>query len=238
DESNHSKVPIVLFVDGSGCYSARRESLQSFWKLPEWTQAALLIVDKPGMKPGMGVPKACPDEFANYYSVDQRVFDHLRAIQYLRKNAAWWNGEIRLFGWSDGGAMGAHIAAYTPEVVRAVLGGMGGAIPMSQQFEDFIICAEDRLQESQSKQDCVQKLRVQFQEIRDNPTSKKTWSGDHNTYKAWSTRLDQMEYYLMRELTIPFLVVHGELDRDGTPVQSARLLVDWLRRDDVTNFEY
>lgn len=236
----NSKIPILLFVDGSGCYSARWETVHFLWELPKWleTKAASIVVDKPGMAPEMGAPEICPKDFAKYYSIDQRILDNLRVIQHLRKHANWWNGEIRLFGWSDGGAMGAHISAYTPEVVRAVLGGMGGGIPMSKLFEDYLACAEDRLEDGISKQECVKALRVQFAEIRDNPTSSKTWSGDANTYKVWATRLDQQEYYLFKDFSIPFLIVHGELDRNGIPVQSARTLVKWLERDGVKNFQY
>lgn len=234
-----AKIPILLFVDGSGCFSARWEQVQSHWKLPNWLEdkVASVIVDKPGMEPEMGAPSVCPQEFSKYYSVDQRVFDHLRVVQHLRKHADWWNGEIFLFGWSDGGAIGAHIAAYTPEVTRAVLGGMGGAIPMSKQFEDYFICAKDRMDDKQSRDECIEGLQVQFEKIRQNPTPNKSWSGS-DTYKTWATRLDQMEYYLLKDLTIPYLIVHGELDRDSTPVQSARVLVDWLNRDNIKNFEY
>jgi dipeptidyl aminopeptidase/acylaminoacyl peptidase len=91
---------------------------------------------------------------------------------------------------------------------------------------------------SAARVSCLTDLRRQFNEIRDNPTSKKTWSGPDNSYKVWATRLDALEYILIRDLTIPFLIVHGELDRVSTPVESARALVDQLKKHGVKDFTY
>ena len=160
-----TKIPILLFIDGSGCYSARWEKVFSYWALPTFLHgnAASIVVEKPGMKPEMAVPEKCPDEFLQYYSIDQRVLDHLRVIQYLRKHADWWNGEIYLLGWSDGAAIGARVAAYTPEVKRAVFGGMGGAIPMRQHFEDVFACAPEKFEKKQARDACIAGINEQFE---------------------------------------------------------------------------
>ncbi len=235
-----TKIPVVLFIDGSGCYSARWEKVFSYWALPTFLHgsAASIVVEKPGMKPEMAVPKKCPDEFLQYYSIDQRVLDHLRVIQHLRKHASWWNGEIYLLGWSDGAAIGARVAAYTPEVKRAVLGGMGGAIPMKQHFKDVFACAPERFENKQARDACIEGLNEQFEKIRTNPTWKSTWGGADNSYKVWATRLDQIEYHLLKDFSIPFLVVHGGKDRNSVPVENARTLMKWLKRDGVKNVEY
>jgi len=51
-------------------------------------------------------------------------------------------------------------------VKKAVLGGLGGGIPMWKQFEDYIICAEDR---TENREECVAGIRKNFAEIRNNP---------------------------------------------------------------------
>jgi pimeloyl-ACP methyl ester carboxylesterase len=231
-------VPIVLQIDGSGCVSAKREKFRSsFLSIARHVRrpVAAVAVEKPGVAPGADWGSKCSEGFSRHYSVDQRVFDHLRAIQYLRKHATWWNREIYLFGWSDGGAIGVHVAAYTPEVKRAVFGGTGGGIPMKTQFEDFIACAPDR---TPDRARCIAALRQQFQEIRDNPTPLKTWSGEDNSYRTWATRLDAIEFNLFKDIDIPVLIVHGVLDRDGTPVESARALMRMLQAEGAKNFEY
>jgi pimeloyl-ACP methyl ester carboxylesterase len=243
---NNRKIPIVLFIDGSGCYSAKWESGgPRLFVLPEAARAnfASVIVEKPGLTIGQPPPKPgpdqkCPDEFLKHYSIDTRTNDHLRTLQHLRKYAAdWWNGDVLVYGYSDGGMIGAQLASATPEVKRAVLGGMGGGIAMAKLFEDYMICKPNE-KDVAVRESCLADLRLQFNEMRDNPTSKKTWSGPDNSYKVWATRLDALEYILIRDLTIPFLIVHGELDQVSTPVESARALVDQLKKHGVKDFTY
>jgi pimeloyl-ACP methyl ester carboxylesterase len=237
-ESTANKVPLVLIIDGSGCVSSRREDFRANYLAVGGRvgrAVATLAVEKPGVEPGAGWGSKCSETFLRYYSIDQRVLDHLRAIQHLRKHATWWNGDIYLYGWSDGGMIGAHIAAYAPEVKRAVLGGTGGGIPMTTQFERYIMCAPDRAKDHDG---CVARLREQLREIKDNPTPLKTWSGDDNSYRTWATRLDAVEYNIIKDLKIPVLIAHGALDRDGTPVESARELMRLLKADGETHVEY
>jgi pimeloyl-ACP methyl ester carboxylesterase len=233
-----AKVPLVLIIDGSGCVSSKREDFRAdYIAIPARVGRAVatLAVEKPGVEPGAQWGSKCSETFLRYYSIDQRVLDHLRAIQHLRKHASWWNGEMYLFGWSDGGLIGAQVASYTPEVKRAVLGGTGGGLPMTTQFERYIMCAPDRAKNPEA---CVANLRKQFQEIRDNPAPLKTWSGEDNSYRTWATRMDAVEYNLIKDLKIPVLIAHGALDRDGTPVESARELMRLLEADGQTHVEY
>ena len=126
-------LPIVLFIDGSGCQGARRQGFQDFSRLPDAfaDRAARVFVDKPGIDANWK-PGECTQTFKDYYTIDQRVLDHLRAIQHLRRHASWWNGDIYLVGWSDGAMIGVSVAAFTPEVSRAVFMALGGGIPMSR----------------------------------------------------------------------------------------------------------
>lgn len=233
-----AKLPLMLVVDGSGCVSSKREDFRANYLAiggRVGRPVATLAVEKPGVESGASWGSRCSATFLRYYSIDQRVLDHLRAIQHLRKHASWWNGEIYLYGWSDGGMIAAHVAAYTPEVKRVVLGGTGGGIPMTTQFEQYIMCAPDRTKDRDA---CIADLRKQIQEIKDNPSPLKTWSGEDNSYRTWATRLDAVEYNIISDLKIPVLVVHGAQDRDGTPVESARELLRLLKADGQTNVEY
>lgn len=229
-------LPIVLFIDGSGCQSANRKGFQEFSRLPDSyaESSAKVFVDKSGVNPS-GEKSECTQTFSDYYSIDQRVVDHLRAIQHLRRHASWWNGEIYLVGWSDGASIGVSVAAYTPEVTRAVFLGMGGGIPMVRQFEDYILCAPDR---TQTRETCIEDLGEVFDDIRANPSPQETWFGDGNTYKAWATRIDMVEYHLIKDFRIPILIIHGANDRDSVPVESARELNRMLTEAGGVDFEY
>lgn len=239
------KVPIVLAIDGSLCIPSRLGS--SMERLSPAASGlgpyALVTVEKP--EPTQPVRDAngsfnigpdfqCTEAFKKYYSIDQRVLDHLRAIQHLRRRADWWDGKLYVWGFSDGGRIGSRVGAFAPETQRMVLGGFGGGAGMASEFEDFHICPEGRVKDREA---CLKDLRGQFKEMRDNPTSLKTWNGDSNTWKAWASRLDAVEANILRDLTVPVLIFHGTEDK-SVPVSSARLLAKRLEAPGGPVFVY
>ena len=228
--------PILLFIDGSGCGGAARDQFRTFTRLPEWLDGSIatLVVEKPGVA-ATADGSQCSETFAKYYSQDQRVLDHLRAFQYLRRHVPSWNGKAYVLGWSEGASIGVSVSAYTPEVNRAAFGGLGGGISMARQFEDYMICSPDR---TESREDCISNLRAQFDEIRSNPSPEETWLGADNSYRVWATRLDGVEFNLISDFSIPILIVHGSEDRDSVPVEAARELIRLLEAEGEVDFEY
>lgn len=239
------RVPIVLAVDGSLCIPSRlseymdRLSPESSGLAPY----ALVTVEKPEpSQPTMetdgsysiGPEFQCSATFKKYYSIDQRVLDHLRAIQFLRRHADWWDGRIFVWGFSDGARIASRVAAFTPETQRVVLGGLGGGISMASEFEDFHICPKER---TENRDKCIEDLKAQFNAMRENPTSSQTWSGDANTWRAWASRLDAVESNILKDVAVPVLVFHGSEDK-SVPVASARLLAKQLSTPGGPPFEY
>lgn len=231
--SGAHRIPIVLAIDGSLCISSRLGAYMA--RLSPGAsgsyQYALVTVEKP--EPTRPTPEEdgsyrigpdfrCSDTFKKYYSIDQRVFDHLQAIQHLRRHADWWDGRLYLWGFSDGARIAGRVGAFTPETQRMVLGGFGGGASMATEFEEFHVCAR-----AQDRDGCIRDLRMQFKEIRENPTHLRTWNGDANTWKAWASRLDAVEANILRDVTVPILIFHGTKDT-ATPVTSARLLAQKL----------
>lgn len=229
------KMPIVLAIDGSLCIPSRLSEYMGRLS-PEASGLgayALVTVEKPEpTQPAMdadgsysiGPDFRCTETFKKYYSIDQRVLDHLRAIQYLRRHADWWDGRLFLWGFSDGARIASRVGALTPETQRMVLGGLGGGMSMATEFEDFHICPKERTKDRDA---CLKDLRAQFKEIRDNPTRLKTWNGDSNTWAAWASRLDGVEANTLKDVSFPVLVFHGTED-NSVPVASARLLAKQL----------
>ena len=101
-----TKVPLLLVIDGSGCIEQRRPSSWGNYN-PEPDDPvpyARLMVEKPGVEPeAADFSQPCSDEFHRYYTIQNRVLDHLRVLQHLGATADWWNGELYIWGWSDGG---------------------------------------------------------------------------------------------------------------------------------------
>lgn len=239
------RVPIVLAVDGSLCIPSRLSEYMSRLS-PEssgLSPYALVTVEKPEpSQPTMetdgsysiGPEFQCSAAFKKYYSIDQRVLDHLRAIQFLRRHADWWDGRIFVWGFSDGARVASRVAAFTPETQRVVLGGLGGGISMASEFEDFHICPKER---TENRDKCVSDLEALFNAMRENPTSSQTWNGDANTWRAWASRLDAVESNILKDVAVPVLLFHGSEDK-SVPVASARLLAEQLSAPGGPPFEY
>jgi len=226
-------VPVLLVIDGSLCIPSRLGSADLL-AASDTTAHATLIVEKPDVtQPGIdadggiriGPDFECSDGFRARYTIDQRVLDHLRALQHLRTHADWWNGELLIWGFSDGGRIAARVGAFTPETRGMVLGGFGGGRPMAQDFEEFHICHPER---SDDRDACLVALRAQFDAMRHNPTPHETWNGDANSWATWASRLDAVEAHVLADVTVPVLMFHGSED-NSTPVASARMLAERLR---------
>lgn len=232
------KVPLLILVDGSGCVGQLRPGMRYDYRPgPERPKRyARLTVEKPGVEHEADHAAACSDDFLKYYTIDNRVIDHLRVLQHLRATADWWNGEVLIWGWSDGGDIAVQLTAYYPSVTRAVLGAMGGGYTMAEHFENFWACPEEELGDERAA--CLEDLRAQFQAMEDDPTWKKTWSGNDNSWRVWPSRLRSRASVLLKDNTVPVLIVHGELDRENTPVESARKLVADLEAAGNTAFTY
>lgn len=228
------KQPILLIIDGSGCRGQLRRGFGDLYQPPADRSLiyARVTVEKPGVEPTSRELTDCSAEFRQRHSIDNWVRDILRTLQHLRATADWWDGRIYIYGWSDGGDVGARVMSYYPDVERAVLGAQGGGYTMAQHFEDFWDCAADRTTDREA---CLADVRAMFQDLRDNPVPRAD-KGDTNL--LWRSRMFADLATLLEYGDTPLLVVHGALDRDHTPVESARLLVSRLQDAGRANLTY
>lgn len=235
------KIPLLLMVDGSGCVGQLRDGWTELYR-PAHPRTSLrayarLRVEKPGVKTeASGTQESCSDDFLKHYTMDKRVEDHLRVLQYLRTHADWWNGELYIWGWSDGGDIATRLVAYYPNVERAVLGAMGGGTTMASHFENLWICGGQA--QIGEREVCVTDLRANFQEMANNPTWQKTWSGADNSWAVWASRLWSKTTNLLVDNQTPVLIVHGSEDFNAVPVSSARKLVEALETAGNDAFTY
>jgi len=239
--STTGKVPLLVYIDGSLCIpSTYNESVA--WLLEKSDGAhpfALAVIEKPGPTiPALnaegnieiGPDFQCSAEFRQRYSIDQRVIGHLRALQHLNRHASWWNGELLVWGFSDGARIGAQLAAYYPQTKAVALVGVGGGMRMADSMEAMVCSAPA------DTAACRESLRKEMDEIRAAPVPTRDWMGESNTYATWASRLDAVEANVLRDLKAPLLVVHGE--RDGSvPVASARKLAELMQGSGVV-FRY
>ena len=231
------RVPLLLVIDGSGCLGAKRSGFSELMA-PSGNpdlRYARVVVGKSGVPNTQSDPNACSAEFLQNYSMQKRVLAHMRVLQSLRSKADWWNGELLIYGWSDGGDIAVQLFAYTPDATRLAFGGVGGGFTMQEHFERFWACPESL---GEARSECLNDLRRTFTKIRDNPTWTKTWAGPSNSYLAWDSRLSTRLTPLLKGEKRGVLMLHGAEDFDGAPVESARKLADDLAAFDGNAFTY
>lgn len=221
--------PLLLFIDERGCHSVASKRSAALFKVPASLEAkvATLAVEKPGVKPGEERQQRCSKEYLERYTVDARVQDHLRALQHLRAQADWWNGELYVHGYADGAAIGVQVAAYYPQTKKAAFGGLGGGISTAEVLTNHTICHDKVVNVAACRKDLAERLA----DIRANPASLELWGGPDHTYRFWAGRLDNREVVLLRDMTFPILLYHGTDDWDIAPVDAARESVAKLKAD-------
>ncbi|ABC63042.1 alpha/beta hydrolase family protein [Erythrobacter litoralis] len=230
------KVPLLVVIDGSGCLGQRRPSSWGDYAptAGDPVPFARLMIEKPGVAADAADPQAqCSQAFHDYYTIQNRVLDHLRVLQHLQAKAPWWDGRILLWGWSDGGDIGAQMLVYRPDIERAVLGAMGGGLTMAEHFERFWACPPEM---ADKRAECLADLRADFAGILANPSGSLVWNGE--SHATWASRLRSRLSSPLADNRVPLLIVHGERDHENTPIESARALVGDLEASGNTTFEY
>jgi len=230
-------VPLLVVIDGSTCRGLGTNGMLSVLKPDNSTPEpyARLIVEKIGVDLN-DAGENCSDLFLQNYSIEDRVIQHLRVLQHLRKNAPWWNGELLIWGWSDGGDIGAQLSAYYPNTKRVVLGAMGGGITMAESFRDVDFCPIGKFENAKARKICTDKLTSRYDNIRRNPRWDETWLGGDNTLKVWESRLFSRLSHLLIDSQTPTLIVHGE--KDHSQIKGARKLRNDLQEAGNTAFTY
>ena len=163
------------------------------------------------------------DEFMKHYTRTQRLEDHRRVIETLKKNPpVGWNGKIILFGASEGGLLVTTLTIDFPEEVIATI-NWSGAGDWSWQEELWVFvekllldnpdCPDHKLK----LKDCLcmedvatrKRYDAKMDEILKDPTASKEFLGMTYQYHADAQTFPDADYSKMK---FPFLAVSGVLD--------------------------
>lgn len=222
-----SQQPILVLAQGSGCTSiTTNANIKAAKKL--LPTAAIVTVEKYGVLEGdapKSFPEYCRPAFTAHHTISQRVADYRQVIVGLR-NAPWWNGELVLFGGSEGGAAMQILA---PEVHpnAAVIFSSATGMPFRKAFVRVLPPEEAKT------------VSAHVAEIRKEPTSAKTWLA--NSYLWWSDIMDRrLSDDAIRATTTQFLVVQGRWDQSNPVISARRFVVNFRKagRRNITYFEY
>jgi pimeloyl-ACP methyl ester carboxylesterase len=222
-QSGGAKQGILLVAQGSGCLAATENPNITNAKrlLPAF---AVLTVEKYGVEPH-AKPKdpfeGCSSVFYAHHTVSQRVIDYERVLGEL-KSEPWWNGQLVLFGGSEGGGTVSILAAKVKPTAVVIF----SAAPGHSFGEIFKLSVPPEV---------AQHADDEFKKIAAEPLSAKVWGG--NSYRWWADilRQDMTAELLKAESSI--LLVQGERDTHA-PVAVARQIRDDFQRAGRRNLTY
>ena len=201
------KQGILVLGQGSGCASvAENQNIRRARALlPDF---AIVTVEKYGVEPHAAPTDpfaGCTATFYAHHTVTQRVLDYQRVLVEAEAQP-WWNGQLVLFGGSEGGAAVSILAARV-KADAVVVFSVGPGFPLRESFKRVVpppiaVTADQR-----------------FAEIRANPQSSLVWGG--SSYRWWADIMDRRLVDDLLQSDAPILLVQGEHDH-STPIEAAR----------------
>lgn len=228
-------MPILIFCQGSG-YDSNTEGFLGLLRQFE-DKVVGLAIEKEGVKFG-DKGDSLKFDYVRNNVIQNRLYDYLRVLQYLRKNAEWWNGEIYIIGGSEGGLLAGMLASYYPDVKALSIFSFGGGLTFGEAWP--ISSGLQAKAEGASDEEVSDRVRIvkdSLALIRQDPTFLKSYSGEDNTYAWWNSIMDLRLENCLIDLDIPILLVQGTEDMMA-PVVSARTLDKRFKEADKKNLAY
>ncbi|MEM9838322.1 MAG: alpha/beta hydrolase [Pseudomonadota bacterium] len=221
-------VKILLIAQGSGCVPARQSPHVQM--LAEKAEGfTVLTVEKYGVdwdrRPNDPFTD-CTDVHQANHTVTQRVED-VKAVLAGFADDDIWQGDLALFGGSEGGAVVSILAAEVPETDAVVVFSTGTGLTMAEFFPMVV------------PPPVAEQMQNVFDRARANPQSSEVAGG--YALKWWADILDRRLSDDLLAADAPVFIVHGENDRSA-PVAAARAaqqaFIDAGQADRLTYKEY
>jgi dienelactone hydrolase len=195
-QSGGAKQGILLVAQGSGCLAATENPNITNAKrlLPAF---AVVTVEKYGVEPHAKPAdpfEGCSAVFYAHHTVSQRVTDYERVLDELKREP-WWNGQLVLFGGSEGGGTVSILAAKVNPTAVVIF----SAAPGHWFGEIFKLSVPSAV---------AQHAEDEFKKIEAEPGSAKVWGG--NSYRWWADILRQDMTADLLKAESPILLVQGE----------------------------
>jgi len=229
------KMPILIFCQGSG-YDSNTEGFLSV--MGQFKNKVVgLVIEKQGVKLGDS-GDTLKQEYVDNNTIQNRLYDYLRVLQYLRINAKWWNGDIYVIGGSEGGLLAGMLASFYPNTKALSIFSFGGGLNFGEAWP--ISSSLQVKAEGATAKEIENKIKVvkdSLKLIRNEPTFSKSYSGTDNTYAWWNSIMDLRLENCLLDLNIPIFLAQGSEDIMAPPI-SARALSQSFRKAGKTNLLY
>lgn len=215
----------LLLFQGSGCEPVGSDARVLGYGLMLAPERVVVTIEKygtGGAAGAAGLIEGCTADFWRGNTLTRRVLDALLVVAALRRES-WWDGDVVLFGGSEGGAVAAMAAPMVPEARAVIVYSSGIGVPVGQLVRSAIPPF------AQAEADRV------FAEARRNPDPARRWGGA--SYAWWADAVDQVAARSLLQVRTPILLIHGSRD-ESAPVATARATRDLMARAGARDFTY
>ncbi len=213
----------LILMQGSGCEPIADDARVLGYGRNLAPERALVTIEKYGVgTAGAALIDGCSEDYWRGNTLTRRVIDALQVVAWLR-GQSWWNGDLVLFGGSEGGAVAAMTAPLVPETRAVIVYSSGIGVPVGELVRMAVpppVRAEpDRV----------------FAEARRNPDPTRRWGGA--SYAWWADAVDQVPARSLLQARAPILLIHGSRDQFAD-VATARATRDLMVSRGVLGFTY
>jgi alpha-beta hydrolase superfamily lysophospholipase len=216
---------LLLMLQGSGCEPVlEREWLRS--EPPVLAPGrAVIAIEKYGVVPGspqIDAVEGCASAYWHGNTLRQRVLDAVQVVSRLRREK-WWNGELILYGGSEGGAVAAMLAPLLPETEAVIILSSGIGMPVGEMILSAV-----------PPQASAELARL-LAESRSNPAGDRRFGGA--SFRWWADAAAITPAVPLLQSRAPILLIHGARDQFA-PVAAARATRDLFARAGNRNLTY
>lgn len=241
---NAQKLPVVLFIQGSGCQSLFRKqgdvivgSQQNLLLKEGKGRVRVMVVEKPGVKfldapPRPGSAEGASDEFLKEHTLPRWSEANFAALRSVWTLPDIDSSRTLVVGHSEGGIVGARVAAELPQVTHVASLAGGGPTQLYSLAE-----SREQAQPDDNPGDAARRVQAVYDEwakIQSDPESvSRLWLG--HPYRRWSSFLKTSVAAELARTKARIFLAQGTLDT-SVPVSGHDVLVAELRAQgrDVT----
>lgn len=235
-----NSLPLVAFVEGSGCRSRFEERGSKI--LPAGghivvadvfrDKARVLVVEKPGVKYLSQPPDGCKDlaEFNREHTLERWTEANEAAIRAARKLPQISKGKTLVVGHSEGGLVACRVARDLPEIVTHVSTVAGGG---GSQLFDIVSLARngeffDKV--SPDPEQRVQYVLDEWKAIQADPTSAEKFFFGF-AYRRWSSFLASSPIEELSAAQAKIYIAQGTADKAVDPASADLLYAQLIAKN-------
>lgn len=250
DKSLEKKLPLMIFVDGSGAHSQffyengkRGYGLYGALANRAADQYHVATPEKRGVKFGemgsVGAAENASKEYAAHATLEDRVAEIRLLIDELIKQPAVDKRKVLVFGQSEGADVAAAVAAEDPRVTHLAFLAGGGP---TQLFDLIVLRRKEMTKEGatpEAIEDSVRELEKDYREMFADPDNEEKLFMGH-AYKRWTSFCSRPPIDSLVRTKAKIFAGHGSEDK-AVPIEAFDLLVvDLIRagKKDVTVRRY